>query len=166
MINGKYMKKVKNLIIDVAPYNCGFEVAVMKARSADYVESCWVSTETEAEHMFNEYIAKYDVLKGKYAQLSADIGCAVTEALVAVSDVNDGGTCNFDHTAIRLPRWKEADVLRAIKEAGVRGYKHGSYFHIGTPRVGMAYRNTVAAEKMTEILKVKGYDVRTWYVID
>lgn len=166
MINGMYHTVVRNLIIDAAPYGNGYEVMVMK-RNGTEVESASAKTEIEAVNIFEDFIRKYDVLTGKYAKLRNDISIACMDARRQALDENDTGSCNFDAACIHLPRWKEKDVIRAAEEAGVTAYKaEGSYYIIHTPRVGMAWRNTVAAQTMTQSLKASGYNVYTRYMMD
>lgn len=56
-------------------------------------------------------------LTGRYAKLRDDLKTALGIGRAAQIG-EDGGTCNFDATAIYLPRWKADLVKQAAKEAG------------------------------------------------
>lgn len=94
------------------------------------------------------------------------------EAGALYTDIDDGGTCNFDSPKVYLPRWKQADVETACEAAGLRcfDYKfYGSkaYVICGGPLTsGQGNRRSKIAEVMCDSLKASGYDAHMYYQMD
>ena len=96
----------------------------------------------------------------KVARL-ADVFRIADEAARRWECAEDGGTCNFDCPAIRLFRWRDADVKKAATMAGVTAYKwEGNFYnwHIFGNFKGQADRRTAMAEEFKDVLTAAGYD--------
>ena len=104
---------------------------------------------------------------------------ALTEALIKAkeagekyTDIDDGGTCNFDSPKLYLPYWKQADVEAACANAGLSCFKYelwGSKAYVicgGPINSGQGDRRTKVAEVMYEKLKTYGYDAGMYYQMD
>lgn len=83
---------------------------------------------------------------------------------------DDGGSANLDRLALSLPRLKEENVIKAIKEAGLytRGKCKwlGTRYFISAPYGSQGNDNTKQIEVMHKCLKDKGYDVLIYYQVD
>lgn len=180
MIDNRYHfegkdKQGKAIVIDLADLNSldrmsrayPYELMVMRPHGAEIASSIYNNL-ADAEQAYNNAVTLYTLkegenppLKGKYAKLKADLAEALKIGRQAAEGHDDGGTCNLDSPALALPRWQEALVEQAAKEAGTHCFKwklYGSTMYVfATPSVGQANRNTIAAEAMTEFLKQRGY---------
>jgi len=109
--------------------------------------------------------------KNKYAQLADDLAAAYNEAFALYGAHDDGGTCNFDSPAIKLPRWNEAKTEAAAKASGLQCWKWDLW---GTKRFvfslpgecGQGMRRTLVAEAMTKALRRMGYDAMDYCQAD
>lgn len=106
----------------------------------------------------------------KYYQLMLDLREAREAAQKAVSSTDDGGACNFDAVALKLPRWVEKQVEQAAKDAGCGCFVWNFY---GNKRFvfphrcgGQADARSAGAEAMYQALKHKGYDATMYYALD
>lgn len=107
----------------------------------------------------------------KYAVLSADLAKAYKKAFALYGGSEDGGTCNFDGPAIKLPRWIEEKTRQAAKAAGLDCWKWELWGHsrfvIALPgECGQANRRSRVSETMVTMLKAKGYDVTEYCCAD
>lgn len=127
MINGKYHKEADTpkgrVIVDICEMYGKYEIMAMYA-GGEEINCNRKKTLSAAVTMWREMCKHYlpttpTPLSGKYAKLRDDIKAAL-EAGKAVEAENpeDGGTCNFDAPAIKLPRWSAEKVKQAAKEAG------------------------------------------------
>lgn len=78
----------------------------------------------------------------------------------------DGGTCNFDSTALFGIRWtaKVAEIF------GTHGYSTTwlgrKAILISPPVPGQANRRTVGAQALTEAMKERGWDAHSYHQVD
>ena len=114
-------------------------------------------------------------LKGKYAKLRDDIRKALILGEIAeaadYAKGGDGGTCNFDSATLYLPRWKQALVEQAAKEAGAHCWKLGygfwkGFFLISPNTHSQGYPRTKNAEAMHDHFKSLGYTASVYYMMD
>ena len=179
MINGKYHEEFKyegkDIIIDIADLKTKYEVMVMYAKTGNEIEYERTESLDQAVFFFRKYLEKYKPsakpLSGKYAKLRDDLKIALGAAQkIAYENPEDGGTCNFDASAINLPRWKEKLIEQAAKEAGTSAmtwHLFGSKCFVFSPNTpGQANRRTRAAEAMTKALSDMGYDAFGYYAMD
>lgn len=170
-------KTGKPIIIDAAFVDGKYEVMAMNARTHMDFACERVDTLEQAEKEYAAMVDRYALsegenppLTGKYAKLRDDYAEARKIGEQAAHGEDDGGTCNFDSTALHLPRWNEKLVEQAAKEAGGNCFALKSYggkrFVFSTPNVGQANRNTKAAEAMTKFLELRGYSATTYYQMD
>lgn len=106
----------------------------------------------------------------KYEKLQKDLFEAVTRAKEIAMITDDGGTCNFDCCVLFLPRYNEGKTIEAIKAAGVGGFKSNHFgqacYMLGNPIFAQGNQRTVQAEKISDIMKSKGYDTDVYYQMD
>jgi len=104
----------------------------------------------------------------KYEQLTEDLKEAYQKSKEAVTG-NDGGTANLDSTFLKLPRWNEEQVLKAIKLAGLYCRRKtdwiGPGYFISTAG-GQGEDRTRARDAFLKSLKAKGYDAMYFDMID
>ena len=106
-------------------------------------------------------------LTGKYAQLRDGLIKARKAGLERAAVSDDGGTCNFDSPAIKLPRWQVAKVKQAAAEAGCGCFVWFSGFYVFPLCCGgQANKVTAAAEAAEKALKNAGYDASVYYQAD
>lgn len=107
----------------------------------------------------------------KIAALTAAL-IKAKEAGTKYTDIDDGGTCNFDSPKIYLPRWRQKDVEKACENAGLRCFVYtlwGSKAYVicgGPLSSGQGDRRSKIAEVMYESLKADGYDAGMYYQMD
>ena len=106
----------------------------------------------------------------KYDELTQNLTVAVNEAKKAAETTDDGSTCNFDCCLLYLPRYNEEKTIEAIQAAGVGGFKSNFLgkvcYMLGNPIFAQGNQRTVQAEKIAEVMKLKGYDVDIYYQMD
>lgn len=178
----EYTCKGRHVTLDAAQLSPDF-YETMLFRSSDGLDitSKTAKTEAEALEQFagiraayppdNERPAPVPVqLSGKYAKLRDDVRKAAQIGREAAAQVDDSGTCNRDSAALLLPRWKEALVKQACKEAdcGCFTWKPfgTKYFVVCACIPGQAYKQEVAAEAMTAAFREMGYDALTYCQMD
>ena len=113
-------------------------------------------------------------LKGKYAKLRDDIRKALILGEIAeaadYAKGGDGGTCNFDSATLYLPRWKQALVEQAAKEAGTRCWKWtgwgGGRYVISPHTRCQGSPRTANAEAMCDHFNAVGYTGSVYYQMD
>lgn len=87
------------------------------------------------------------------------------------SNIEDGGTCNFDTCIIKLHRWAKNDIEAAEQESGVSigdqlsGW-HKGYRFLNDLCKGQAHRRTKMAEAAKKSLQADGYEVSVYYQMD
>ena len=169
----------KTIIIDAAALNDtpywsneveNIEIMVMYA-GGEEIESKIVNDYGEAKRVFNGYVAKYFPLSGKYAKLRDDLKRALQAGeTVERADPDDGGTCNFDGTAVLLPRWTEKLVERAAEEAGTGCFKWDlwkTHYYVFRPKTrGRANARSRNAEAVTKAMMSYGYDCMDYQQAD
>lgn len=112
----------------------------------------------------------------KYEKLAIDLENAIRcgeEAEKAYLEKNngfDGGTCNFDACGIKLPRWIAEKVDAAAREAGTRSYVWDwcgiKRFVFNPVTHCQGTGRSVNAEAMTSYMKMAGYDVVDYCLMD
>ena len=101
-----------------------------------------------------------------YIQLKRALSMAKQHAL-NFSNVEDGGTCNFDSPYICLSGTSEKSLNKWFgDEFGVYKYFNGCYIIGYKVMKGQANRHTKMAEVFAETLKQYGYDSGVHYVMD
>ena len=110
-------------------------------------------------------------LPAKYLKLAQDLADAHVQAIAETADVDDGGTCNFDSPMLRLPRWNRAHIEEAVRIAGLAAFRwkgwSGDSFWVICPRVAaQGNRRSACSERMSKLLKEKGYDASMYYQMD
>lgn len=191
MIDGKFRveRKYKNkkIIIDLAelPGGAYEAIAMYKLDGLDF--DCFRSRDyDEAINAFNQMVEKYPAdpekkrvekrleekpMSGKYAKLRDDLKVALAAGQeVEKSNPEDGGTCNFDSTALCLPRWRYAEIKRAAEEAGTHCFKwnlYGTIHYVFSPITkGQGNARSRNAETVTLTMKSLGYDAMDYCQAD
>ena len=168
------------IVIDAAELWPGkYEVMAMRPRTGAEIETRRAGSPEEAGAVYADMVKRHTTrttpaapapLSGKYAKLRDDLRAALEAASAAAAAVDDGGTCNLDAAALRLPRWNESLVKRAAEEAGAGCWKWTSYGgprFVFSPRVpGQARKRERAAEAMTAALRSLGYDAFNYCQMD
>lgn len=103
----------------------------------------------------------------KYEKFTEDLKEAVEEAK-KFSNIEDGGTCNFDSATISLVGWQEKKLEAAIEAAGCFSSKWNECNELiicgGTS--GQGNRRTTMAETIYNYLKACGYNTGMYYQMD
>lgn len=152
----------------VTDTGCNAEYAVV--RSANPLEAMGVHNKLVRQYNYVAPKAKENAVGTKYYQLMLDLREAREAAKKAVSFTEDGGACNFDAVAVKLPRWIEKQVEQAAKDAGCGCFVWNFYgnkrfvfpHHCG----GQADARSAGAEAMYLVLKRMGYDATMYYALD
>ena len=80
------------------------------------------------------------------------------------------GACNFDATAVTLPRWRAESVERAVQESGTTCYnlkRPGGTVWIITPDThAQANARSRNAEAVTAALRAAHWDASDWCQLD
>lgn len=97
--------------------------------------------------------------------LDSDISLAITDALKAITGLDDSGTCNFDSVEIELGRVNRT-TLQGLKNKLRQDWRCKAWYTIATPIVGQGQRNTRLVELVAEELRTKGYKAYVRYVMD
>jgi len=179
----EYTLKGRRVILDASELAPGsYETMLMT--SGGYVEIASMRSATEAEALshFAVIRAAYPpdkpkdkrapgALTGRYAKLRDDLKKALAAGR-AVEDANpeDGGTCNFDSSALSLPRWTAEKVKQAAKEAGTGCFVWNCYgskqFVFGPDTRAQGNARSRNAEAMTAALRSMGYDAMDYCQMD
>ena len=107
----------------------------------------------------------------KIAALTAAL-IKAKEAGALYTDIDDGGTCNFDSPKLYLKGWRRADVEAAFAAADLRSFVYElwgtkAYVVCGGPlQSGRGDRRTKVAEVMCASLKADGYEAGMYYQMD
>jgi hypothetical protein len=105
----------------------------------------------------------------KYEKLTADLKQAI-ESAKAVSNSEDGGSCNYDSLELVLPYWNTEKAESAIESAGLHSFTHVRWgarlFIISVPFGGQGNRRTQQAEAMAKSMRDVGYEASVWYQMD
>ncbi len=178
MINGMYHEHLmyhgKELLVDIADLGGIYEVMVLD-HGMDEIECFQSKNFDSAYDAYRRYILKYSgeplVLNEKYAKIRDDIRRAldVGEA-VEKENSEDGGTCNFDGTAVKLPVRKKAVVYQIAKECGVHCFEWkfcGERWWVFPPRThGQGNARSRNASAVTYALEELGYDALDYCEMD
>ena len=122
--------------------------------------------------MFREIVCFY--IKSKSKKVN-DLVIALNkafEASLGFSELEDGGTCNFDQPVIRLEGWTKKEIFEASIFSG--GKLHGKisgkywkgYRYLCLSLQGQGNRRTKMAESACASLKCDGYDAAMYYQMD
>lgn len=98
-------------------------------------------------------------------QLDLAISKAKAFAHKVIANVDDSGSCNFDHIVIKVGRTMQANIDTMVNR-GYKDYRCKNYLHIMTDNVGQAQRNTMFAEAMKRYIAELGYEVYVHYQLD
>lgn len=108
-------------------------------------------------------------LTGKYAKLRDDLKTALA-ATAYLEQTEDGGTCNFDSPALKLPRWNSKKIEQAAEEAGCGAWKWdlwgNSRWVISFRSSGQANRRSRRADALVKALSGMGYDCTEYCAMD
>jgi len=173
----EYTYNRKKVILDTCELRPGYFETMLMLRNGTEIVSMVCSDEKTALNDFANIRQTYQpdaeipVLSGKYAKLRDDLRKAADAARLAAGPAEDGGTCNFDSAALSLPRWRDALVREAAKQAGctcsdwtLYGHKHYVFYPFGI--AGQANRRSRAAEAMTRALAGMGYEAMDYCQAD
>lgn len=180
MINSKYHTerkyKGKQIIIDIAKLPGDiYEVMTLEKNSGKDLASFQTRDMEKAIRVYRQMLKDYPdspaELTGKYAKLRDDLREALTVARKAYdANPEDGGACNFDSSAIALPRWNESKVKQAAAEAGTNCFTWpcwGSRRFVFSPNVpAQGNARSRAAEAMTRTLVMLDYDAMDYCQLD
>ena len=185
MLNGEYRTERryngKNIIIDLADVGSlgdfvKYEVMAIYKNGLDF-DSYRTNDLDSAIFAYNGMCEKYQdkepeapkPLTGKYAKLRDDLKIALA-AGIAAEGTEDGGTCNFDACAVKLPRWKKALVKQAAEEAGTGMWIWDFYGHkdfVFEPNTrGQANKRSRNADAMTACMRSLGYEAMEYNAMD
>lgn len=172
--------KGKKIFIDMAELSRG-RYEVMALRSSGY-DLAVVETSDHAaavaayEQMLQDFPEDGEPkpLTGKYAKLRDDIRAALASGQAAEdAEPEDGGTCNFDAPALKLPseKWNGKMVEQAIREAGSgcfswRPFRGKKYRVLRINSYAQGNARTRNAEAVAAALTAAGYDCLMYYQID
>lgn len=170
----EYTYKGRRVILDAARLGDKIEVMLMTEGGGTEYACEVVNTEAEALEAFARIRSAHipdnerpqpsapAPLTGKYAKLRDDLLAVYKIGLEAANKTDDGGTCNHDAPALFLPRWNNAKLEQACREAGCGCFKwrlFGTAMTVISFRTpGQANKRADAAEAMTKALKEMGYD--------
>jgi hypothetical protein len=108
-------------------------------------------------------------MTGKYLLL-IDALRRAAELARPLDDTEDGGTCNFDSLQLDLPGYREAEVLEAAKQAGLRAFATKIFkqkvFVVNVPVARQGNARTRQAESMKKTMRELGYDASVYYQMD
>lgn len=170
----------RQIIIDAAEMQPGkFEIMTMYPGGRE-IECETVYSLDGAEAVYSRMVQQYTrkpekpepkPLTGKYAKLRDDLREALRIGRAAEDAApEDGGTCNFDAAAIRLPRWNSALIEQAAQEAGSHCFDWnlwGTKSWVFCPDTrGQANARSRNAEAMTRALQAMGYDAMDYCQAD
>lgn len=107
----------------------------------------------------------------KYNQFREVLRAALAAGRAAeAANPEDGGACNFDATAIRLPRWRADKVKQAVQEAGTSCYsikRPGGTVWLITPDThAQANARSRNSEAVTAALRAAHWDAFDWCQLD
>lgn len=186
MIDGKYRiewrHKNRNIMIDLADmskFGAPYRYEVMAMRNSIDFDEYRTNDLNDAIQAYNAMVEKYrekpetkpqeKPLTGKYAKLRDDLKAALAYGKAHEGD-DDGGTCNLDACAVKLPRWREALVERAAKEAGTHSFVWelwGSKDFVFCPDTnGQGNKRSRNADAMTDYMRQLGYDALEYSQMD
>lgn len=164
------------LIVDTCDlgerYNLRYETMALRPGGKE-VETVRTSTLVEAERthaiMLRKYKEQAEELTGKYAKLRDDLLTAYAET-EHIEQTEDGGTCNFDSPALKLPRWNSKKIKQAAEEAGCGAWKWelwgNARWVISFRSSGQANRRSRRADALVEALSGMGYDCTEYCAMD
>ena len=83
------------------------------------------------------------------------------------SQVEDGGTSNFDTPIVKLEEWKESEIRRAFLLTGLYpDIEKNGEVHILRACLGQGYRRTETAKAFRDSMKDSGYNTYVEYRMD
>lgn len=158
----------------MAMYQDGHDLRTLTADSEEdarrnHAELLDMYCAREREREAEERHKKDHPLPGKYAKLRDDLKAAFAETAY-LEQTEDGGTCNFDAPALKLPRWNGKLIERAAEEAGGGAWKWelwgSSRWVIGFPSSGQGNRRSRRADALVEVLRRMGYACTEYCAMD
>jgi hypothetical protein len=176
-----YTYKGRRVILDAAELETGKYETILMLTSGKELAISTSSTAMEAIADFYAIRAAHlpdseradgpKPLTGKYAALRDALAAALEAGRQAEkADPEDGGTCNFDAAALRLPRWNAAKVEQAAQEAGTSCFDWTLYgqrrFVFQPDSTAQANARSRNAEAMTASLRSQGYDAFDYCQMD
>jgi hypothetical protein len=109
------------------------------------------------------------ILTGKYLLL-VDALRRAAEIAKPFGSTEDGGTCNFDSLELTLPGYREAEILKAAEEAGLRAWATKIFktkvYVVNVPVSRQGNARTRQAESMKKTMQELGYDASVYYQMD
>ena len=162
--------KNRPLIIDTRMVDGKYETISMR-RNGDCF-SCRMA-DSPAIAAVNHEDALRSFLPVHLRFFSDDLGTCITQALKEFGESEDGGTCNFDSPAVSFHGVHTGTVEAAASLAGEhcsrwqekRKDPMYDWFVFSGP-TGQGNRRTRMAERISELLKQRGYDTTVYYQMD
>jgi hypothetical protein len=99
------------------------------------------------------------------AKLVEDCRNAKVAGLLAIRDIPDDGSCNFDSPFIIVKPFGKKDE-EALKTVGVEVCKIGRRVILSFGFVGQANRNCKYAETIADFLEACGWETGVRYILD
>lgn len=166
----------KTIIVDVCQFTDStfgpagrYEVFAMRRDGKELAEYTTMDY-AEAVEKYRKFVRK--VAPEKYRPLIQAIEQA-SEAADAIRDGDDGGTCNFDDPALKVPDGMTFQQVKACAmAAGINAIrwkpvKNGPIFAILSVKVhGQGNLRTEGAEAAHDVLNGLGYDCTMYYEMD
>lgn len=182
MIDGKLHDELtykgKQIVVDTCDLGASchyrYETMAYYPNKGDEIESVNSATLEKAKFVHAEMLKKYQgheaaPLSGKYAKLRDDLKTALA-ATAYLEQTEDGGTCNFDSPAMKLPRWNSKKIEQAAEEAGCGAWKWelwgNARWVIAFRSSGQANRRSRRADALVKALSGMGYDCTEYCAMD
>ena len=95
------------------------------------------------------------------------IKTAISMANKAIENVEDSGTCNFDHCLVEKEKiftWQE--TIEIFESCGLRASKHNKTYLMIDNFKGQAWRNTLWHKTLKTWLEEQGFKCSMFYMVD
>lgn len=172
--------KGRRIIIDAADLTaeCGYIEVMAMYPNGEEITSHTTHDPQDAENVYNAFCKRFaerpaavKPLTGKYAALRDALRQALEAGRAAErANPEDGGACNFDASALYLPRWQSAKVEQAAREAGTRCTTwtlFGTRKYVFSPNTSaQGNARSRNAEAMTAALAALGFDAVDYCQLD
>lgn len=154
-------RAIENGLFETAALrNNGDELAMVRSTSPAVAASIH-------ENVLRSFLPA-DLLK-----LSADLGACVAQAYEENKDHEDGGTCNFDAPVVYLPGGHAGTISAAASLVGESCFewqkrKKGPFFNffVFSGPLGQGNKRTAMAERISELMEIRGYHTSVYYQMD